>query len=89
MIDTVEDVAMAPAAPGQPSLPPALAAQLTPREQEIVELILQGHPTKSIADRLRLSRGTIKNYRQRLYDKLDITTEREIFLAFIAASKQR
>jgi DNA-binding CsgD family transcriptional regulator len=89
MIDTVEDVAMAPAAPGQPSLPSALAAQLTPREQEIVELILQGHPTKSIAERLRLSRGTIKNYRQRLYDKLDITTEREIFLAFIAASKQR
>ena len=36
-----------------------------------------------------LSRGTIKNYRQRLYDKLDITTEREIFLAFIAATKQR
>jgi len=58
-------------------------------EQEIVELILQGYPTKSIADKLRLSRGTIKNYRQRLYDKLDITTEREIFLAFIAATKQR
>ncbi len=89
MIDTLEDVAMAPAAPGQPGLPPALAARLTAREQEIVELILQGHPTKSIAERLRLSRGTIKNYRQRLYDKLDITTEREIFLAFIAASKQR
>jgi DNA-binding CsgD family transcriptional regulator len=89
MIDTVEDVAMAPATPGQPGLPAALAARLTPREQEIVELILQGHPTKSIADRLHLSRGTIKNYRQRLYDKLDITTEREIFLAFIDASKQR
>jgi DNA-binding CsgD family transcriptional regulator len=89
MIDTVEAVAMAPAAPGQPSLPAALSARLTAREQEIVELILQGHPTKSIAERLDLSRGTIKNYRQRLYDKLDITTEREIFLAFIAASKQR
>jgi DNA-binding CsgD family transcriptional regulator len=89
MIDTVEDVGMAPAAPGQPGLPPNLARHLTPREQEIVELILQGYPTKSIADKLRLSRGTIKNYRQRLYDKLDITTEREIFLAFIAATKQR
>ncbi len=89
MIDTVEDVGMAPAAPGQPALPPTLAKMLTLREQEIVELILQGHPTKSIADKLRLSRGTIKNYRQRLYDKLDITTEREIFLAFIAATKQR
>lgn len=89
MVDTVEEVALAPASPGQPSLPSRLAAQLTSREQEIVELILQGHPTKSIADRLRLSRGTVKNYRQRLYEKLDITTEREIFLAFIAASKQR
>ena len=34
-------------------------------------------------------RGTVKNYRQRLYDKPDIATERKIFLAFIAATKQR
>ena len=88
MIET-GDMGVAPAASGRPALPNSLAKHLTPREQQIVQLILQGYPTKSIADKLCLSRGTIKNYRHRLYDKLDITTEREIFLAFIAASKQR
>ncbi|MEA2780742.1 MAG: hypothetical protein QOK29_2286 [Rhodospirillaceae bacterium] len=89
MIDTVENVGLAPAEPGQPTLPASLAEGLTRREQEIVELMLQGYATKSIAETLGLSRGTVKNYRQRIYDKLDITTEREIFLSFIAASKQR
>lgn len=86
-IDTVEDIALAPAQPGQPALPARFTESLSKREQDIVELILQGHPTKSIAARLGLSLGTVKNYRRRLYDKLDITTEREIFLAFIAASR--
>ncbi len=56
---------------------------LTPRERDIVGLILQGHPTISIAARLGLSRGTVKNHRRRIYDKLDITSERELFLTYI------
>lgn len=84
--DTVEEVGRAPAASGQPTLPPEMALTLTRREQDIVEMILQGYPTTLIAERLGLSRGTVKNYRQRIYQKLDITTEREIFLSFIAAT---
>jgi DNA-binding CsgD family transcriptional regulator len=83
--DTIEEIGLAPARAGQPTLPESLAQGLTRREQEIVQMILQGYPTHSIADRLGLSRGTVKNYRRRIYDKLDITTEREIFLCFIAA----
>lgn len=56
---------------------------LTPRERDIVGLILQGYPTISIAARLGLSRGTVKNHRRRIYDKLDITSERELFLTYI------
>ena len=59
---------------------------LTPREREIVELILNGFPTSLIAERLSLSRGTVKNHRRRIYHKLDITTERELFLMFIEAA---
>jgi len=55
-------------------------APLTPREREIVTLTLEGHPIAGIAKRLGVSRGTIKNHRLRLYQKLDITTERELFL---------
>ncbi len=56
---------------------------LTPREGRIVELILAGCPTEDIARKLQISRGTVKNHRGRLYYKLDITTERELFSLFL------
>ncbi len=58
---------------------------LTKREREIVELILKGYPTSLIAERLCVSRGTVKNHRRRIYDKLDITSERELFLMLMDA----
>ncbi|UCI10445.1 helix-turn-helix transcriptional regulator [Mesorhizobium sp. B1-1-8] len=58
-------------------------AGLTHRERQIVELTLEGHPIASIANRLGVKRGTIKNHRLRLYQKLDITTERELFLYYV------
>jgi DNA-binding CsgD family transcriptional regulator len=61
----------------------AWLAPLTHREQEIVMLTLEGYPIASIAKRLGVSRGTIKNHRLRLYQKLDITTERELFLTHL------
>jgi DNA-binding CsgD family transcriptional regulator len=59
---------------------------LTPREADVVRLILKGYPTALIAEQLDLSRGTVKNHRRRIYDKLDITTERELFLMYIDAA---
>ena len=46
-------------------------------------LVLEGHPSATIAKRLGIGRGTVKNHRRRLYDKLDITTERELFLRYL------
>ena len=60
-----------------------LREQLTPRERDIVHLILAGYPSSKIAERLNLSLNTIKNHRKRMYAKLDITTERELFLNFV------
>ncbi|WP_299849491.1 LuxR C-terminal-related transcriptional regulator [uncultured Roseovarius sp.] len=57
---------------------------LTPREIAISKLVLQGHPTASIAENLGISIGTVKNHRKRMYRKLDITTEREFFLAVLS-----
>jgi DNA-binding CsgD family transcriptional regulator len=56
---------------------------LTPREKEIVWLMLRGYPTSMIAKALAVSPGTVKNHRYRIYFKLDITTEREIFSLFL------
>ena len=60
-----------------------LRAQLTPRERDIIGLVLLGYPTAKIAQKLGLSVNTIKNHRKRMYSKLDITTERELFLNFV------
>ncbi len=60
-----------------------LPEELTPREREIVRYILAGYPTEAIAKTLGIGRGTVKNHRARLYYKLDITTERELFSLFL------
>ncbi|QEX24576.1 hypothetical protein FRZ61_45170 [Hypericibacter adhaerens] len=62
-----------------------LGADLTRRERDIVALILQGYPSSEIARKLKIGRGTVKNHRRRLYYKLDITSEREVFLLFLRA----
>lgn len=56
--------------------------KLTPRETQISRLIIAGYPTGAIAKTLGIGRGTVKNHRRRLYDRLDITTERELFSLF-------
>jgi DNA-binding CsgD family transcriptional regulator len=56
---------------------------LTPREKAIVRLIFSGYPTIEIANRLSVALGTVKNHRKRIFKKLDITTERELFLRLI------
>lgn len=78
-----------PAKGMMPRQHPALAdsdrlwPQLSTREREIVRLILAGHTTDGIAGKLGLARGTVKNHRRSIYDKLDITTERELFLQLL------
>jgi DNA-binding CsgD family transcriptional regulator len=58
------------------TIPPGLWPELSDRERELVQLILTGHPTATIAGRLAITVGTAKNHRRRIYEKLDITTER-------------
>lgn len=82
----------APALPGAvpangPVLSAALWPELSAREMELVELVLNGHPTATVAARLGIAPGTVKNHRARIYEKLDITTERELFLQFFQRSQ--
>ena len=56
---------------------------LTARECDIVKLVLRGYPNALIAKELDISPGTVRNHRSRLYFKLDITTERELFSLFL------
>lgn len=56
---------------------------LTDRECEVAQLILQGHSTKSMAVKLKLSVETIKVHRRNLYPKLDISSQPELFSLFL------
>lgn len=90
-------VARLPAAPGQAAAgtgaPRPLAFDeaveaflpvvLTPREREIVGLALKGFDNGAIARRLGISGQVVRNRRRGIYDKLDITSERELFRLFL------
>jgi len=56
---------------------------LTERECRIAQLILRGHSTRSLAERLGVTEDTIKSHRKNIYSKLDIGTQSELFSLFI------
>ncbi len=59
------------------------AETLTEREREIVQLILIGHSSKSIALTLGISLPTVKSHRRNVYSKLDISSQAELFSLFL------
>jgi DNA-binding CsgD family transcriptional regulator len=60
-----------------------LSGRLTSRERDIVSLMLSGHSIDDIAVQLRITRGTVKNHRGRLYKKLGILYERQLLSLFL------
>ncbi|WP_353339516.1 helix-turn-helix transcriptional regulator [Pelagimonas sp. KU-00592-HH] len=60
-----------------------LPGLLTPREREITFLSLAGFNNEAIAKKMDVSTGTIKNHKKRLYAKVDVTSERELFSLFL------
>lgn len=62
---------------------------LTPRERQIVKCVLAGYPNAAIASYLGIGEGTAWNHKKRVYGKLDITTERELFSLFLGFLAKR
>lgn len=56
---------------------------LTVREQEIVQLLLRGHSSASVAEQLGISPGTVKIHRKNIYAKLGIGSQSELLGLFI------
>jgi len=48
--------------------------QLSPREQEIVRMVAEGHPNKVIADVLSISSWTVCTHLRRIFAKLGVTS---------------
>ncbi len=54
------------------------SVELTKRQREILQLVAEGHSTKSIASNLKVSSKTVESHRQQLMQKLDIHSIAEL-----------
>lgn len=52
--------------------------RLSTQERKLLELTIKGLANRSIACRLNLALGTVKNYKRRLYRKLGVSAERAV-----------
>lgn len=56
---------------------------LSERERQVAWLILRGHTGPEMARALGITLGTVKNHRKRLYAKLNIGSQAELFRQFM------
>jgi len=56
---------------------------LTEREQDVVQLILNGYSSKAIAVTLEISLPTVKTHRRNIYARLRISSQVELFNLFV------
>jgi two-component system CheB/CheR fusion protein len=64
-------------------------ADLTPRQREIMKLVLKGHPSKNIAADLGISQRTVENHRASIMHKTGATSLPALARLVIAASPYR
>jgi DNA-binding NarL/FixJ family response regulator len=76
--ETYLDPAIAGKALMPPPDKPALMAQLSEREADVLRLLAQGFATKEIADRLAIGIKTVDTYKSRAAEKLDLRTRAQI-----------
>ncbi len=64
--------------------PELVRTLLTPREQEVLELLCQGNEEQDIADSLHITLKTMKKHRENLYRKLRVRNAQQLRLAAFA-----
>lgn len=57
--------------------PAAGSVELSPREQEVLELLARGYLYKEITNSLNVSMGTVNTYIRRIYEKLHVRSRSE------------
>lgn len=62
---------------------PSGKPSLTPREREVLNLILQGYPNETIAERLEIALETVRRHRKAIYTQLGVSCQSKLFADFI------
>lgn len=62
-------------------------ARLTPRESEVLEMLLKGKTSKDIANALDLSVRTVEGHRRMVFMKMDVTSASELVGVVLEARK--
>lgn len=65
------------------------ASKITPREQEIIRVILTGLSNQEIGKQLGISRETVKRHVRNIYDKLGVSTRMELALRVTGGKPER
>jgi DNA-binding NarL/FixJ family response regulator len=58
---------------------------LSPREEDLVRLLMEGLSNREVAGILNLSRHTVKNYLSRIFDKLGVSSRTELLIYFMGS----
>ena len=73
----------------QPGLAPGPLAALTPREQEVAVLVVDGLADREIAERLCLSHHTVTQYVKRIYRKIDVNSRVSLTRVLLGSARVR
>jgi DNA-binding NarL/FixJ family response regulator len=74
--------------PPPPAQPQAQTAELTPREDEILNLVAKGYANKEVAARLGGSVETIRVHIRHIYEKLHVHSRTEAAAKYLARPEQ-
>jgi len=61
------------------------ASMLSPREKDVLELMLRGYGTDISAERLDIAIETVRRHRKSIYRKLDVSSQTDLFSLFLNA----
>lgn len=62
---------------------PATAEQLTPREEQILQLLAKGQVPKEVSQTLAISIDTVNSHLKHIYDKLQVRTRTEAVIKYL------
>ena len=81
-------VAALSATPQQPKLETDTLTLLSKREQEVVHLLTEGLTNRQIADRLKISPHTVKNYLFKIFEKMGTSNRLELVFLVLRHSHE-